>query len=79
MGAAESLAGLGQGGAVEAAGLGGVQFRGVGQDGAPLGPVGLAAGVERGQGAEPLLVNHGCGGGGQGGQVRAVAGGTDPM
>ena len=55
-----------------------MQFRGVGQDRPPLRAVGLAAGVAGGQPAEPVLVDDAAGGGGQGGQVRAVAGGHRP-
>jgi hypothetical protein len=43
-----------------------------------LGAVDDAAGVVAGQAAEPVLVDDGAGGGGQGGQVRAVRGGDRP-
>ena len=56
----EFLAGLGQRGAVEPAGLAVVQFRGVGQDRAALGAVDLAAGVVGGQPAEPVLHRRRC-------------------
>ncbi len=74
-------AGLGQGGAGEPGGLGSVQFRGVGQDGAALSSVGLAPGVAGGEPAEPVLVNDGSLAGRQGGQVRAIARrhGPDPV
>ena len=72
------LAGLGQRGAVEPAGLAVAQLRGVGQDGAPLGAVDHPAGVAGGQPAEPVLIHDRAFGGGQPGQVRAVAGGHRP-
>ena len=43
-----------------------------------LGAVDLAAGVEGGQPAEPVLINDAAGRGGQGGQVRAVRGRDRP-
>ena len=67
--------GLGQRGAVEAAGLMLVQFGGMGQDRPAPGAVDVAAGVAGGQAAEPVLIDDGPGGGGQGEQVAAVAGG----
>ena len=76
----EFLAGLGQRGAVEPAGLAGMQFRGVGQDRAPPGAVDLAAGVVGGQPAEPVLVDEAApalaGRAVRSGQSLA---GTDPM
>ena len=70
----ESAAGLGQGGAGEAAGLVFVQFDRVGQDGAAVGAVDGAAGVVGGQPGEAVGVDDAAGGGGQGEQVAAVAG-----
>ena len=50
----------------------------MGQDRPPLCAVGHPAGVQRGQPAEPVFVHDGARGGGQGCQVRAVAGGDRP-
>ena len=72
------LAGLGQGGAVEAQGLAVVQFRGVGEDGAAPGTVDVTASVSSGQPAEPVLTDQGAVRCGQGEQVRAVAGRDGP-
>jgi len=72
---AEPRSGFREGGAGEPGGLRLVQFRGMGQDRAPVRAVGGAAGVERGQAAEPLPVHGRPPRGGQGEQVRAVAGG----
>ena len=72
------LRGLGEGGAAEPGGLAIVQFRGMGEDGAALRAVGGPAGVEGGQPAEPVPVHGRAPGGGQRGEVRAVAGGHGP-
>ena len=49
--------------------------RGNGRDRPAPGAVDVAAGVAGGQAAEPVLIDDGTGGGGQGEQVAAVAGG----
>src|SRR5216683_7134743 len=70
----EFAAGLGQGGAVEAAGLVLVQLGGMGEDRPAVGAVDGAAGVVGGEAAEPVLVDDGPGGRGHGEQVTAVTG-----
>ena len=70
--------GLGQRGAVEAAGLMLVQLRGVRQDRPAPGAVDDAAGVIGGQLTEPVLIDDGPGGRGHGEQVTAVTGGHRP-
>ncbi len=70
---------LRQGGAGEPGCLGGVQLRRVGQDGAALGPVDLAAGVAGGQPPEAVLIDDGAGAGGQPGQAGAVGHRPDVM
>ena len=70
--------GPGQRGAVEAAGLMGVQLGRMGQDGPAPGAVDDPAGVIGGQLAEPVLINDGPGGRGHGEQVTAVTGGHRP-